>query len=65
MPVGPPGSQARFDVLNMRRKFNDQVDAYNILCGSSKAAPFDDKLQLGPKGPTIPGRRLVEDFYTR
>ena len=65
MDVSPGNSQTGYEILQLRRQFNQAVDDYNKLCAKSSAGPFVDKLIVGPQRPYIPGRELLKDFYLR
>jgi hypothetical protein len=54
----------RINRLRVRSEFNRLVDEYNAKCGPiSGYFPF--KFHVGFRGPTIPGGKLYEDFYSR
>jgi hypothetical protein len=65
VPTGDPTGAARQQVIAARRSFNKAVEDYNKVCAKSPAGPLDLKLTVGPQRPSIPGQRLLDDFYGR
>ena len=54
----------RIDRLRVRREFNRLADEYNEKCAHISGS-FNKRFIIHFQGPTIPGGRLLEDFYTR
>jgi hypothetical protein len=57
-------SVRRYETLGDRRKFNKLVDEYNKACAAI-TRPFEHKLDVGPRRPTIPGGQLLQEYYTK
>jgi RHS repeat-associated protein len=54
----------RFQILQQRRQFNELVDDYNQKC-AKVTGPFTNRSIVGPQRPSLPGSRLLDDFYGR
>lgn len=57
-------SQRRYEILRLRRQFNDAVDDFNRKCVPQGWAPWTQKFAVGPT-TLFPGTPLLDDFYGR